>query len=87
MLKIDRQATGEVVFSMSGRLEAESLNQLSALLEGETSGQALVLDLKGLVLADREAVRFLRTCESRGVQLRNCPPYIKAWIAQEEGQP
>jgi hypothetical protein len=42
------------------------------------------LDLKDVVLVDRDAIRFLRACDSDGVTLRNCPPYIREWIAGDE---
>jgi hypothetical protein len=32
----------------------------------------------------RDAVRFLRSGEENGIALRNCPPYIREWIAREE---
>jgi hypothetical protein len=87
MLKIERSANTAIVFTVSGRLEPDNVDELSALLAAEKAGRALVLDLKDLLLANREAVRFLRACESQGILLRNCPPYIKAWIAQEEDEP
>ena len=86
MLKIQRKADG-VVLTLSGRLEADNVSELSALLAAEPSGRALVLDLKDVVLVDRDIVRFLRTCEGDGVALRNCPPYIRAWIASERERP
>ncbi len=46
-----------------------------------------MLDLKDLVLVDRDVVRFLRTCETDGIVLRNCPPYIRAWIARDAEMP
>jgi hypothetical protein len=45
-----------------------------------------VLDLKDVVLVDREFVQFLRKRERDGVVLRNCPGYIRAWIAREGEQ-
>ena len=33
-------------------------------------------------LVDRDTVGFLRMCEGRGILLRNCPPYIREWIAR-----
>jgi hypothetical protein len=46
-----------------------------------------VLDLTDLVLADRDAVRFLRDYESgERIVLRNCPAYIRVWMATEENQ-
>jgi hypothetical protein len=87
MLKIQRKANGDVVFTLSGRLEADNVSELSALLASELSGRAAVLDLKDVLLVDRDTVRFLRACEGDGITLRNCPPYIRAWIAREEEQP
>jgi hypothetical protein len=86
MLKIERRANGDVVFSVCGRIAADNVNELSELLAAEPAGRALVLELKDLVLVDRDTVRFLRACEGNGIALRNCPPYIRAWITREEEQ-
>jgi len=83
MLKVQRTANGEVVFAVSGRLGAESLCELSTLLALETS-RAVTLELKDLVLVDREAVGFLRGCAEKGIELRNCPHYIRIWMASNE---
>jgi len=83
MLKIQRTAGGDVVFSVSGRLEAENLSELSALLELERSAWAITLELQDLVLVDVDAVGFLRACETKGIALRNCPPYIRVWMASQ----
>ena len=81
---IRRHANGGVVFAVSGRLGGENVSELSALLAAEPSGRTLVLDLTGVVLVDRDVVRFLRSCEVGGIALRNCPPFIREWIAREE---
>ena len=83
MLKIQRTANGYVVFAVSGRLEADSLRELSALLEGESSARAVTLELRDLVLVDRDAVGFLRACAEKGIALRNCPQYIQTWMASD----
>jgi hypothetical protein len=87
MLKIQRKANGEVVLTVSGRLDTDSLSELSAALAAEPAGRPVALDLKDVVLVDRDTVRFLRARERDGMALRNCPPYIRAWIACEEDQP
>ena len=87
MLKIQRKANSDVVFTVSGRLEADNVGELSALLAAEQDGRTRVLDLKDLVLVDGNTVRFLRTCEADSIVLRNCPPYIRAWMARDEEQP
>ena len=81
MLKVQRTANGKVVFAVSGRLEAASLRELTALLALESSTRGVILELKDLVLVDRDAVGFLRACAEKGIELRNCPEYIRTWMA------
>jgi hypothetical protein len=85
MLKVQRTANDDVVFIVAGRLEPGSVGELLALLAMEPAGRPVVLDLKDLLLADLEAIRFLRQCEGQGVVLRNCPPYIRVWMASDGG--
>jgi hypothetical protein len=81
MLKVQRTANGDVVFTVSGQLEADSLCELSTLLAQESSTRTVILELKDLVLVDRDAVGFLRACAEKGIKLRNCPQYIRIWMA------
>lgn len=85
MLKIQRSPKGqEVVFVLSGRMDAENIGELETLLRKEASDSRTVLDLKDLALVDQDVVSFLRGCEADGIQLRNCPAYIRAWINGEQ---
>jgi hypothetical protein len=87
MLKIHRTSGRTVVFTISGRLDADNVNELCQLVDAEPAGGVLVLDLTDLVLADRDAVRFLREYDVRGrVVLRNCPAYVRTWMACEHDQ-
>jgi anti-anti-sigma regulatory factor len=86
MLKITRAANGEVVFRVSGRLDAENLAELKTLLNSEPSGRRITLDLRELTLVDQDAVRFLERCEAGEIQLKNCPAYIREWITREQSQ-
>jgi hypothetical protein len=72
---------GYVVFAVSGRLETDSLRELAALLAPGSSARAVTLELKDLVLVDRDAVGFLRACAEKGIELRNCPQYLRTWMA------
>ncbi len=73
---------------ISGQLHADNVNELSQVVDAEPAGGVLVLDLTDLVLADRDAIRFLRQYEARGrVVLRNCPAYVRTWMAGENNQP
>ena len=88
MLKIHRTSGRKVVFTVSGQLDSDSVNELCQVVDAEPAGGVLVLDLTDLVLADRGAVRVLRQYEARGrVVLRNCPAYVRTWMAVEHDQP
>ena len=82
MFKVQRIENGGVVLAVIGQLQAGDVVELSAVLADEPRGKSLVLDLKNLVLADRRAVHFLHQCEHRGIELRNCPGYVRAWIGK-----
>ena len=86
MLKITKAANGEMVFTVSGRLDAESLAELKTLFSSEPSGRRITLDLKELTRVDEDAVCFLMRCEADNIQLKNCPAYIREWITRERGE-
>ncbi len=81
--RIDRRVIGKdlVILRISGRITGQDVNMLRALLEPERS--KVTIDLKDVLLADREAVRLLALHESNGAEIRNCPLYIREWITRE----
>jgi anti-anti-sigma regulatory factor len=83
MLKIRRAANGEVVFTLSGRMDAENIGEMKSLFQSEAKGRRIVLDLRDLTLVDQAAVSFLERSEADSIQLKNCPAYIREWIARE----
>ncbi len=83
MLRIQRTVNGEVVFTLSGRLDGENIGELHTLFGTEAEGRRIALDLRDLTLVDRDAVRFLDRCEADSIKLKNCPAYIREWIARE----
>ena len=44
------------------------------------------MDLEELDLVDIEGVRFLNECESAGVAILHCSPYIREWMLQERSR-
>ncbi len=67
-----------MTFSLSGRIESQHVDELRRLLE--TEHRRISLDLEEVELVDSDAVRFLSSCDARGIELRNCPPYVHQWI-------
>jgi anti-anti-sigma regulatory factor len=83
MLRIQREANGQVVLTISGQLHGDNLTELKKLIESDETDRRIVLDLRELTLVDQEAVRFLEQCHSNGIELKNCAPYICEWMARQ----
>jgi len=81
--RIDRVVNAEnlAVLFISGRITGEHVEMLRGVLQQESGGFAI--DLKNVLLADREAVRLLALSETNGTELRNCPPYIREWVTRD----
>jgi hypothetical protein len=75
----------ETRICLSGQLRSEHLDQLKS--EVERGGRRVTLDLEELDLVDIEGVRFLNACESAGVSILHCSPYIREWMLQERSRP
>ncbi len=83
-LRIQRAADGDVVvFTLSGRIEGEQVEQLESLFASEAANHRIVLDLQEVDLVGRDVVRFLARCAADGIQLEHCPAYIREWIVKE----
>ncbi len=70
------------MFTLSGRMEAEQAAELKELFDRDYRN--IILDLRDVRLADRDAVRFLRGCEADGMKLENCPAYVREWMDREK---
>jgi hypothetical protein len=84
MLRIERSTKGQAVFTLSGRIQTEDIEQFQQLLVVETPGQPVMFDLQDVMLVNQDAVTFLAHCEANGVKLENCPLHIRNWIDQEK---
>ncbi len=81
-LRIERSADqGGTTIRLIGRMQAEHVSEVERQIE--ESGAKVTLDLEEVTLVDVPVVRFLGTCEIRGISILNCSPYITDWIAKE----
>jgi len=79
--RIDRLSTEQgLVFLISGRIAAEDLEVVRTALDGR---RVAAIDLAEVELVDRDAVKLLAQTEAEGIELRNCPAYIREWITKE----
>jgi hypothetical protein len=84
-LKIESAFDGKAVtVRLSGRIEEDHLDAIQA--EIKRYHPRLAFNLGEATLVDREVVRFLAAQEVEGVELTDCPRYIREWIARERSQ-
>jgi len=82
MLRIDESSDGQTTWlRFSGRLQSEHLPEVRMQLHRRI--QKVAVNLEELRLVDRDVARFLGACESNGIELLNCPLYIREWIRRE----
>jgi hypothetical protein len=75
-LSLDR---GDVL-RVCGRISAEDLEVVRAALD---EGRVVAVELAEIELVDRDAVRLLARAETNGIELKDCPAYIREWITRE----
>jgi hypothetical protein len=82
MMKIEMTTDGETA---TLRLLGQIDEHQSAAVEAEVRRDRprLVFDLAEATLVDRAVVQFLAAREVEGVELLNCPRYIREWIGRE----
>jgi hypothetical protein len=82
-LRIERSARQRfTVLTLIGRMDAAHVPELKELFDRDY--RDIILDLRDLRLADRDAVRFLKVCETDGMKLENCPAYVREWMDREK---
>src|ERR1700691_5949831 len=82
MLKIERiSGKRGTRIRLSGQLRSENLSQVKS--EVERAGQPVALDLEEVDLVDVDGVRFLNECETAGIPVLQCSPYVREWMQRE----
>jgi hypothetical protein len=75
---------GPTVLVVSGRFQGQNVHTLKDLLE--TQKGLVAIDLTDVLLVDREAVTLLSLSERKGIELRNCPAYVREWVTRERAR-
>lgn len=82
MLKIEVETNaGLRLIRLIGRIRVEHIEILESQIA--VAGETVTLNLREVTLVDLAAIRFLLSCENRGVDLMDCAPYIREWIERE----
>ncbi len=74
-------ASDQLTLALTGSISADVLPEIDRLITVKQG--RVILDLSEVTLMDRVAARFLALQIERGVELVDCPGYLKHWIARE----
>jgi len=79
--RIDRLSTEQgLVLYISGRIAAEDVEVVRTALDER---RVVAIEVASVELVDSDAVKLLAQAEAAGIELRNCPAYIREWITKE----
>lgn len=82
MLKIEKDSDGCVSrLKLSGRVRSDHIASIRSAMDGDCARK--ILDLGEITLVDITVVRFLISSENEGVELTQCPPYVREWMLRE----
>jgi anti-anti-sigma regulatory factor len=85
MMRIETLRDGDTAtLRISGQIDEDHLTAIQAELRRYRP--RIVFDLAEATLVDRAVVRFLAAREGEGIELRNCPRYIRQWIGAEPSE-
>ena len=81
---VSSDSNGLLTLALAGNVRAESLAEIDQRIqESEQHRTRVVLNLGDVALMDRDAVRYFARQLQRGIELVNCPAYLKHWISRE----
>jgi len=85
MLRIEKDCHGCVTrLQLSGRIQTDHIASVQAAMSD--CCERKILDLNEVTLVDLGVVRFLIGCEDEGIELVQCPPYVREWILRERAE-
>jgi hypothetical protein len=85
MLRIQKDSDGCVTrLALSGRMQADGIACIRSAMDDGCTRK--ILDLSEVTLVDFAVVHFLILCEDRGVELVQCPFYVREWILRERAE-
>ena len=85
MLRIEKESDGCVTrLLLSGRIQSDRIACIRSAMNDGCARK--ILDLSEVTLVDVAVVRFLISCEDEGIELVQCPPYVREWMLRERAE-
>src|SRR5215470_4092325 len=89
MLRIEKDSGGCVTkLRLSGRIQSDQISSIRSEMDDGCTSK--ILDLSEVTLVDLGVIQFLISCQDAGVELVQCPAYVREWMLRErteEAQP
>jgi hypothetical protein len=82
MLRIEKYCVARL--RLSGRIESDLIICIRSAMS-DCCGH-VILDLSEVTLVDIGVVRFLNSSEEEGIELVQCPPYVREWMLRERAE-
>ncbi len=85
MFRIEKDSDAIITtFRLSGRIQSD---RIDCIRKGMDDGSARkIFDLSEVTLVDLGAIRFLISCEDGGIELAQCPPWVREWMRRERAE-
>jgi hypothetical protein len=85
MLRIEKDSGGCFhKLRLCGRIQSDQIPSIVSELDGDCPSK--ILDLGEVTLVDLGVVQFLIACEDKGVELVECPAYVREWMLRERAE-
>jgi hypothetical protein len=85
MLRIEKDSDGCASrLRLSGRIQSDRIACIRSAMNDGCARK--ILDLGEVTLVDIGVVRFLIRCEDEGIELVQCPPYVREWMLRERAE-
>jgi len=85
LLRIEKDSDGCVTrLRLSGRIQSDDIACVQSAMSDGCERQ--ILDLSEVTLVDVAVVRFLISCEDKGIELVQCPLYVCEWMFRERSE-
>jgi hypothetical protein len=85
MLRIEKNSGGCVTkLRLSGRIQSDQIASIRSEMDDDCTSK--ILELSEVTLVDLSVVQFLINCEDAGVQLVQCPAYVREWMLRERAE-
>jgi hypothetical protein len=85
MLRIEKESDGCITrLLLSGRIQSDRIACIRSAMNDSCPRK--MLNLSEVTLVDVAVVRFLISCEDAGIELVQCPPYVREWILRERAE-